>query len=186
MQQMPGQTHNRRAITAKTIGVGCGGLFVAFIAFGLFANYVLGFGPKPAAHVAAPSSAPSSTSTPSPSPSPAVHPASKPPARPVVPTAPAAPAATTPAGGGQCQLQTTQDLIVRTVTPGIAPNAQVLGDVDLVNCQSTLAMIQETAPRFPGDCTQVALSKDNPGYNADATPAGPLRKVILAIGPACR
>ncbi|MCX5353769.1 hypothetical protein ACFY13_10095 [Streptomyces mirabilis] len=34
-------------------------------------------------------------------------------------------------------------------------------------------------------CTKAAYASDNPGYNADASRAAPLKKVQLAVGPAC-
>ncbi len=46
-------------------------------------------------------------------------------------------------------------------------------------------MVQRTSPNVPGACTEAAWASDNPGYNADATPAKRLKKVQVAVGPAC-
>ncbi|MDB4872549.1 MAG: hypothetical protein JWL97_3553 [Gemmatimonadales bacterium] len=84
-----------------------------------------------------------------------------------------------------CKLKQTRDLIVRMVVPHLPPAAEVLGDVDYGNCRSTLETLPNASPHDPGYCTQIAWASDNRGYNADATPAARLKKVILAIGPAC-
>jgi hypothetical protein len=78
-----------------------------------------------------------------------------------------------------------RDIIVRYITPTLPPAAQVLGAYNLGTCQSTLDSLRHTSPTDAGNCTQAAWASDNPGYNADATPAKPLRKVVEAIGPAC-
>lgn len=79
----------------------------------------------------------------------------------------------------------TRDVIVWYRAPGVADSAQVLGNYDLATCESTFQWLQQTSPTGPGYCTEAAWASDNPGYNADATPAKRLKKVQLAIGPAC-
>jgi len=118
---------------------------------------------------------------PSPQPSTAAPATSKPATTPRVTTAP--PATTTPAAA--CTLPDTQDVLVRYIVPGLQANAQELGEVFLAQCESTLDYIAQTAPTGDGYCTQVAWVADNPGYNPDAVPAPPLKKVIEAIGGSC-
>jgi hypothetical protein len=82
------------------------------------------------------------------------------------------------------------DIFVQMITPGQAPIAQELGGEWTWNsatdkCLTSVQMIISTAPRLPGNCTQVAYAADNPGYNPDRTPAAPLKKVIASAGPAC-
>lgn len=93
--------------------------------------------------------------------------------------------ATAPSPAGSCKLKTTFDYIVRTVEPGSAPQAQEIGNVDLANCASALSDFAATAGQAAGECTTIALASQNPGYNADASPAPPLRHVIQAAGPGC-
>ncbi len=99
-----------------------------------------------------------------------------------------APTKAPPAAGSAttaCRLTPTEDLIERLVTPRLPPSAIVVGNVDGVLCKPTVDTIQQTTPSGPGYCTQIARSADNPGYNPDATPAAPLRKVIAQYGSAC-
>lgn len=84
-----------------------------------------------------------------------------------------------------CGLKTTFDYIERDSEPGLQPSAQEIGNVDLANCTPTLKDFAATAGQAPGDCTQIALASDNPGYNVNATPAAPLRNVITEAGPGC-
>ena len=74
-------------------------------------------------------------------------------------------------------------MIVRYVSPGLPPSAQLLGDVSIATCGPTVEFIRSTALTDPGFCTSVALASDNPGYDFDAAPA--LQAVIAAFGPAC-
>jgi len=71
-------------------------------------------------------------------------------------------------------------VIVRYVSPGLAPSAQLLGDVSIATCGPTVEFIRSTALTDPAS---VALASDNPGYDFDAAPA--LQAVIAAFGPAC-
>ncbi|MFE5108469.1 hypothetical protein [Streptomyces sp. NPDC056663] len=54
-----------------------------------------------------------------------------------------------------------------------------------MTCETTFQFLQHTSPIEAGDCTEAAWASDNPGYNADAIPAARLKKVQVAIGPAC-
>lgn len=82
------------------------------------------------------------------------------------------------------------DIFVRMITPGQAPVAQQLGgewrwDYTTSTCDTSVQMMIATAPTGPGSCTQVGYASSNPGYNPDATPAPPLKKVVASAGPAC-
>jgi len=105
------------------------------------------------------------------------------------PTTSPPPAKAPPAAAGSvttaCRLTPTEDLIERDITPRIPPSAILIGNVNLVLCKPTVDTIQQTTPSGPGYCTQIARSADNPGYNPDATPAAPLRKIIAQYGSAC-
>lgn len=79
----------------------------------------------------------------------------------------------------------TRDVIVWMKVPSLDDSAQVLGNYDLVTCETTFQSLQETSPTDAGYCTEAAWASDNPGYNADATPAKRLKKVQVVIGPAC-
>lgn len=74
-----------------------------------------------------------------------------------------------------------QDVIVRIVAPGVEPTAQRLG----YYCGTTEQQVATTSPTGVGFCTQVALASDNPGYDADATPAPPLKGVTTSVGGSC-
>ena len=84
-----------------------------------------------------------------------------------------------------CTLSPSPDLLVRHQVPGLQDDAQILGSADLADCTPTLDSLPSSSPLGPGFCTWVALSSDNPGYNVDARPAAPLRKVIEAFGAGC-
>ncbi|MFF3468217.1 hypothetical protein [Streptomyces sp. NPDC002619] len=79
----------------------------------------------------------------------------------------------------------TRDVIVWTKARGVPDNAVVLGNYNLVTCETTFQLLQHTSPTEAGDCAEAAWASDNPGYNADAIPAARLKKVQVAIGPAC-
>lgn len=91
----------------------------------------------------------------------------------------------TPVGDEWNRCGPNRDVIVRSVAPNLPPSAQVLGAYNLGTCKRTLDDLQLTSPTDPGYCTQAAWANDNPGYNADRTPAARLNKVIESIGPAC-
>jgi hypothetical protein len=87
------------------------------------------------------------------------------------------------------------DLIVREVSPGLAPTAIALGsngyDARTNSCQDTIVSLQQTSPTGPGYCTTAALASDNPGYESayvyatNPPPAPPLKKVIISIPAGC-
>ncbi|MFE2971873.1 hypothetical protein ACFXKC_51605 [Streptomyces sp. NPDC059340] len=79
----------------------------------------------------------------------------------------------------------TRDVIAWYKTPGLPDSAQVLGNYYLATCETTFQSLTHTSPTGPGYCTEAAWASDNPGYNADATPAKRLKKVQVVIGPAC-
>lgn len=94
----------------------------------------------------------------------------------------AAPASSSPTG---CNLKTQRDVIVRYVTPDLPPSAQTLGDVNLALCETTFDSLAKTTSTDAGFCTTAAFADDNVGYNPDAVPAPPLRKVQAQAGAAC-
>ncbi|MDI5964812.1 hypothetical protein [Streptantibioticus silvisoli] len=79
----------------------------------------------------------------------------------------------------------TRDVIVWTKEPGLAATAQVLGNYDIQTCQTTFASLPHSSPTEAGYCTEAAYASDNPGYNADATPAKRPEHVQVTVGPAC-
>ncbi|WP_406507638.1 hypothetical protein [Streptomyces sp. NBC_00212] len=64
-------------------------------------------------------------------------------------------------------------------------SAQELGDYNAATCESTFTWLEQTSPKEAGDCLEAAWASDNPGYNVDAEPAKRLKKVQVAVGPAC-
>jgi hypothetical protein len=100
----------------------------------------------------------------------------------VAPSQPASPAAAPPTGPS---CSPTRDVIVRYIAPGLPANSQVLGDYDVQNCTTTFESLKGTSPTEPGFCTEAAWASDNPGYDADATPSAPLKKIQVKVGPAC-
>jgi hypothetical protein len=52
-------------------------------------------------------------------------------------------------------------------------------------CEPTMEWFKHTSPTKAGYCTEAAWASDNPGYITDAEPAKRLKKVQVAIGPAC-
>ncbi|MEU9979524.1 hypothetical protein [Streptomyces sp. NPDC051014] len=50
---------------------------------------------------------------------------------------------------------------------------------------TTFESLPRTSSTEAGYCTEAAWASDNPGYNADATPAARLKKVQVSVGPAC-
>lgn len=74
---------------------------------------------------------------------------------------------------------------MRYVSQGLQTSAQELGEVALADCVPMVTWLQTAAANGPGDCTQVAWAHDNPGYDPNAVPARPLKKLIESIGPGC-
>jgi hypothetical protein len=84
-----------------------------------------------------------------------------------------------------CTRTTTFDYIERTTEPGLQPQADEIGNTDYSDCTDSLTNFQAEAGQADGECTTIALASSNPGYNADANPAPPLRDVIESAGPGC-
>jgi hypothetical protein len=90
--------------------------------------------------------------------------------------------AKTPANAG--------DILFRFKDPGTDWNAQRLGGGYAWNaatntCLATPDFFISTVPDGPGHCGQVAMASDNPTYDENAVPAGPLHNVIAEKG-SCR
>jgi hypothetical protein len=82
------------------------------------------------------------------------------------------------------------DIYVWYVVPGLPDSAQELGGEWTWNhatnsCQTSVQIVIATAPQGPGYCTAVGYVSDNPGYDADATPAKRLENVTDESGAAC-
>jgi len=62
-----------------------------------------------------------------------------------------------------------------------------LGEAQFITgqCKATVDTLADTVADKPGFCSQLARAADNSGYNIDAVPATPLRKVIAQAGPGC-
>jgi len=102
-------------------------------------------------------------------------------------SAAAAPATTAAAASASAKGCTgpTFDYIERDADPGAQTLAQEIGNCDLATGQDSLATFQQTAGQAAGECTTIALASDNPGYDVNAVPAPPLKKVIESAGPGC-
>jgi len=98
---------------------------------------------------------------------------------------PTATAAAAPPSPAACKLKVTFNYFVRTTEPGLAASAQEIGNVDFSNCTPTLRDFAQTAGQAQGECTTIARARANPGYDVNATPAPPLRRVIMSAGPGC-
>jgi len=83
-----------------------------------------------------------------------------------------------------CTLATTFDYVERTAETGQSPTAEEIGNVDLA---PSLQEFQAThrQHRHRGECTEIALASDNPGYDVNATYLPPLKKVIDRTRPGC-
>ncbi|MHA6761824.1 hypothetical protein [Streptacidiphilus sp. PAMC 29251] len=186
----PRQVSGRRKL--KIAGIGCGSILLALIVIGGISAAV---DPQKKTAATTPIAvtqsavaiATASSSPPAPSPSPTPAPTTASPTPKPSPTTPSptpkpkpAKAKPSPTGCGP-----ERDVIVWYVAPTLTNNAQVLGNYNLATCESTFTMIQDTSPTGPGYCTEAAWASDNPGYNADATPAKRPKKVQVSVGPAC-
>ena len=89
-----------------------------------------------------------------------------------------------PSPGG-CALPNDVEYLERDTVPRLPPSAIRIGAVFLPLCKTTVDALPLTAPLGVGYCTQVALASDNPGYDENATPAAPLRKVAAQVGGSC-
>lgn len=94
----------------------------------------------------------------------------------------AAPGATPTPAAGLCDMPTTSDLIVWERRPRLLDSAFEVGDADLSQCKPTVDTWPAAQPTGPGYCSKIAWASDNPGYDTDARPAPPLKKVIEAVG----
>lgn len=92
-------------------------------------------------------------------------------------SAPAAPAETcaTP-------LPDRGDIIVREIRPGLVTDAIELGGTDPEHCVLTFDSLRTSSPTEAGYCTEAAWASDNAGYDPNAVPAPPLKKVQIIIG----
>lgn len=193
----PRQVSGRRKL--KIAGIGCGSVVLALIVIGGIAAAVdppkktdattpVAVTQSAVAIVTASSSPPAPSPTPTPAPTtasptpatpspttPSPKPTPKPKPKPVKAKAKPSPTGCEP----------TRDVIVRYVQPGSPSTAQTLGNYNLATCEPTFDWLQEASPMDPGYCTTAAWASDNPGYNTDASPAKPLKKVQVAYGPAC-
>lgn len=84
-----------------------------------------------------------------------------------------------------CNLPDRGDIIVRQRVPNLPDSAQLLGSRDGSHCTYTMDTISSEYPNGDGYCTWAAYAKDNPDYNADATPAPPLKNVQVTFGGSC-
>jgi hypothetical protein len=166
----------------KIAGIGCGGLLGAFIVLSIIVAIV--DPPKKTTPTAVsvpvattPASRPPATTAPAPT---SASPSAK-----AAPKAKPIPKATKSKPAPQPSCSETRDLIVWSVAPTLPDSAEELGNYNLATCESTLQELQETSPTGPGYCTEAAWASDNPGYDADATPAKEPKDVVLSVGPAC-
>ncbi len=95
------------------------------------------------------------------------------------------PQAEAPSTSGTCHLKYKEDLIERSIAPGVQPDSMLVGDVVLALCLPTVEAIRVQTPSGPGYCTQIARVADNPGYQDDVRPAKPLKKVLAQYGDGC-
>lgn len=108
----------------------------------------------------------------------ASKPAAEPTSQAAVDTTSSQPAAT-------CNLKSQGDVIERVVVPGQPATAQELGGVNLQDCTLTFDDLAAETSTDPGYCTTAAWAADNVGYDVNAVPAPPLKKVQAKAGAAC-
>lgn len=84
-----------------------------------------------------------------------------------------------------CTLHWTNKYIERMTEPGLLPSATEVWNANLANCTSTLSSFPQEVGFGSGECTQIALASDNPGYDVLARPASALKDVITQAGPGC-
>lgn len=90
----------------------------------------------------------------------------------VAPQASAAPAPSCPP---------TRDLIIWQRAPKLPDSAFEVGNYSF-NCAPTVDTFVVDEPTGPGYCNKIAWVDDNPGYDVDARPAPPLKRVIETAG----
>lgn len=92
-------------------------------------------------------------------------------------------AGTSPAPASpSCDLPTSRDLIIWERSPRLPDSALEVGDADLMKCKPTLDTWKAGQPNGPGYCSKIAWASDNSGYDVDARPAPPLKKVVDQVG----
>lgn len=99
--------------------------------------------------------------------------------------APTTQASTTSVPPATCNLKSTGDIIQRVIVPGQPATAQELGSVNLGNCTLSFDDLAQETSTDAGYCTTAAWATDNPGYDINAVPAAPLKKVQAQAGAAC-
>jgi len=106
--------------------------------------------------------------------------------------APAASAASAANAAGSCGNRpwASGDIYVRMLSPGVNWETRELGgawswDSSTGQCLTSVQWVLATAPLAGGSCTQVGYVADNPGYDANATVAAPLRNLAAEAGPGC-
>ena len=77
------------------------------------------------------------------------------------------------------------DILVRQTRPGLPDDALELGggwqwNYNTNTCMTSVGFTIATASQGKGNCTEVALASGNLGYNVEAKPAAPLKKVIAS------
>ncbi|SPM40542.1 hypothetical protein MNAB215_2743 [Mycobacterium numidiamassiliense] len=80
-----------------------------------------------------------------------------------------------------CNNQPSFDYLIWERRPRLMDSAFEIGDTG-PHCTSSLDGWAASQPTGTGYCSKIALSSDNPGYDTEARPAAPLRKVIEAVG----
>lgn len=107
---------------------------------------------------------------------------------PAPPTTAVSPAPMTPAASPSatdCALPNDVEYLERDIVPRLLPSAIRVGAVNGALCKTTVDALPLISPLGDGYCTQLALASDNPGYDENATPAAPLRKVVAQVGGSC-
>ena len=163
----------KRPSVAKGCGIFAGVIVVLFVLSAVIAG-IVGGGKSDTGKTEAKAPAPTASKA---SPKASSQPAAAPSAT------KAKPKPATSATGDPCP--PTRDVIVWMKVPDLPDSAQVLGNYDQMNCETTFQSLPESSPTGAGYCTEAAWASDNPGYNADATPAPRLKKIQVAVGPAC-
>ena len=92
-----------------------------------------------------------------------------------------------PAAVAECRARPAPngDILVRETRPGLPDDALELGggwqwNYNTNTCMTSVGFTIATASQGKGNCTEVALASGNLGYNVEAKPAAPLKKVIAS------
>jgi hypothetical protein len=89
---------------------------------------------------------------------------------------------TVPVPKTTCNLPTASSLIIWQHAPGGEDTSVYVNESDLSNCRPKLETWRAGQPTWPGYCSKIAWSTDNPGYSPGVVPAAPLKKVIDQVG----